>query len=343
MKNNHDTSLALLTVVRFKEFLREPEAVFWVFVFPILLAAGLGLAFRNKPAEVLKIGVVSPGLASSLRAEKLLDVREFSESAALDALRTGEVVLVAEPGEHGVAYRYDDTNPDGRGARAIADRAIQVAGGRTDPVPATDRLLRDAGSRYIDFLVPGLLGMNIMGSSIWSLAFGIVDARRRKLLKRLVATPMPRYQYLLSFILSRLAMLVIEVGALVAFGIFVFGVPLRGSFGSFAALCIAGSLAFSSIGLLLASRARTIEAASGLTNLVLMPMWILSGVFFSSQRFPDAILPVIRALPLTAMIDALRANMLRGASLSGVWHELAILGGWAAVSFVAALKIFRWR
>ena len=344
MKNNFmDQSLVQLTIVRFREFLREPEALFWVFLFPILLAAGLGLAFRNRPAEVLKVGAVTPEITRALRQEKLLDVQELDVRAADDALRAGKIALIAEPGNGGVVYQYDDTNPEGRTARMLADRAVQRAGGRIDPVKSGDLLMREPGSRYIDFLIPGLLGMNLMGSSIWGLAFGVVDARRKKLLKRLIATPMPRHEYLVSFLLSRLVMLIVEVSTLLGFGVLVFHVPVRGSLLAFAAMCVLGSLSFSSLGLLIASRVRTIEAVSGLTNSVMMPMWIVSGVFFSAQRFPDVIQPVIRVLPLTAIIDALRANMLQGAGLGALWPEIAVLGAWLIVCFTLALRIFRWR
>jgi len=339
-----DHPLVQLTVVRFREFMREPEALFWVFIFPILLAAGLGIAFRNRPADVLKIVAVTPELTQSLRQEKLLDVQQLSSAAAEEALRTGKAALLAEPGPGGaVVFRYDDTNPEGRTARMLADRAVQRAAGRTDPVASSDELIREPGSRYIDFLLPGLLGMNLMGSAIWGLGFAIVDARRKKLMKRLIATPMPRHYYLLSFILSRLLLLVIEVGAVLGFGALVFHVPVRGSRLDLAALCVLGSLSFSALGLLIASRAQTIEAASGLMNLVMMPMWIVSGVFFSAQRFPDALQPVIKALPLTALIDALRANMLQGANFSQLAPQLSILGAWLLVCFTLAMRLFRWR
>jgi ABC-2 type transport system permease protein len=339
-----DHPLVQLTVVRFREFLREPEALFWVFAFPILLAAGLGIAFRNRPPEVLKIAAITPQLAQSLRQEPLLDVQQLSPAQAQDALRTGKVALLAEagPGTE-VVYRYDATNPEGRTARMLADRAVQRAAGRADPVAASDRLMREPGSRYIDFLIPGLLGMNLMGSAIWGMGFTIVDARRKKLIKRLIATPMPRHYYLLSFLLSRLLLLVLEVSVVVSFGAFVFGVPLRGSLLDLAVLCVLGSLCFSALGLLVASRVKTIEAASGLMNAVMLPMWILSGVFFSAQRFPDLVQPLIRALPLTAAIDAVRANMLQGASLAQVGPQAGVLGVWLVVCFGLALKLFRWR
>jgi ABC-2 type transport system permease protein len=339
-----DHALVQLTLVRFREFLREPEALFWVFVFPLLLAAGLGVAFRNRPADVLQIAAVTPQMTNALRQEKLLDVRELPMAAAEEALRTGKVALVAEPGPGGtVVYRYDDTNPEGRAARMLADRVVQQAAGRVDPISSADQLMREPGSRYIDFLIPGLLGMNLMGSAIWGLGFAIVDARRKKLMKRLIATPMPRHYYLLSFVLSRLLLLVIEVGALLGFGALVFHVPIRGSLFVLAILCVLGSLSFSALGLLIASRVQTIEAASGLMNLVMMPMWIVSGVFFSAQRFPDVIQPVIKLLPLTAAIDALRANMLQGANFVQIAPQLGILGGCLIICFMLALTLFRWR
>jgi hypothetical protein len=265
--------LAELTRVRFLEFLREPEAIFWVFIFPILLAAGLGLAFRNRPPEVLAIAAVTPGLANSLRPEKLLDVRQMDLAAAEQALRTGKVALLVVPGPHGeVGYRYDDTNAEGRTARMLAQQAVERAAGRADPVASLDLPMREPGSRYIDFLIPGLLGMNLMGSAIWGMGFTIVDARRKNLIKRLVATPMPRYTYLLSFALSRIVLLAIEVAVLLGFGVAAFRVPVRGSLVVFASLCLLGSFTFSALGLLTASRVRTIEAASGIMNLVMMPI-----------------------------------------------------------------------
>jgi ABC-type polysaccharide/polyol phosphate export permease len=339
-----DHPLTQLTLVRFREFLREPEAMFWTFIFPLLLAAGLGIAFRNTPPQVLKIAAVSPQLTESLRRDKLLDVQQLSAAEAEEALRTGKVALAAEPDTNGtVVYRYDDTNPEGRTARMLADRAVQRAAGRSDPVASDDRLIREPGSRYIDFLVPGLLGMNLMGSAIWGLGFSIVDARRKKLMKRLIATPMPRPYYLLSFLFARIALLVVEVAALVGFGALVFGVPVRGPLLQLALMCLLGSLSFTALGLLISSRARTIEAVSGLMNLVMLPMWVMSGVFFSAQRFPDLVQPIVKALPLTALIDALRANMLQGANFAQVAAQLGILGAWLVVCFTLALRLFRWR
>jgi ABC-2 type transport system permease protein len=337
------SSLYQLTMVRFRLFLREPEAIFWIFLFPILLAVGLGIAFRNRPADVLAVGATTSQLTQALIADKGLTAATMDEAEGTEALATGKILLLAIQREEGVGYKYDDTNPDARTARLLVDRAIQASAGRHDAVHAGNELIHETGARYIDFVVPGLLGMNLMGSAIWGMGFAIVEARQKKLLKRLVASPMPKWQYLASFLLSRLVMLVIEVGAFLGFARLAFGVPFRGSLAQLIVLCLMTSLAFSALGLLVSSRARTMEAASGLMNLVMLPMWILSGVFFSAARFPLVIQPIVRALPLTAAIDAMRGNMLQGMNLSQQLPQVGILLAWFSVPFIVSLRIFRWR
>jgi len=344
-----DRSLVQLTLVRYREFLREPEAVFWVFVFPVLLAGGLGVAFRNRPAARQPVAVLSsaPGaaqLAAALRSDTALAVRVLDDSAAARALRTGDVTLVATAtGAGSVSYRFDDTRPEARTARLIADAAVQRAAGRRDPVSARDEEVRERGSRYIDFVIPGLLGMNLMGSGIWGIGFAVVDARKKKLLKRLIATPMRRAEYLASFLLSRLTLLCFEVVTLLGFGVLVFGVPARGSWAALAFICLIASLTFGAMGLLGASRVRTVEGASGLMNLMMLPMWVFSGVFFSASNFPHAMQPFIQALPLTAVNNMLRANLLQGAALGTMWGEMGIAAAWLVLSFFLALKLFRWK
>jgi ABC transporter DrrB family efflux protein len=343
MSRLETSSLYQLTVTRLKLTLREPEAIFWIFVFPILLAIGLGIAFRNRPPDVLPVGATTEQLTQALAADSGLKATEMDESTGIHALAVGTIVLLAEQTGHGVVYRYDNTNPDARTARMIADRAIEVAAGRKDVVTATNELVHEKGSRYIDFVVPGLLGMNLMGSAMWGLGFSIVDGRQKKLLKRMVASPMPRWQYLMGYLLSRLIMLAVEVVVFLGFAKLVFGVPFRGPLWQLGLLCLLVSMVFSALGLLTASRARTMEAVSGLMNLVMLPMWILSGVFFSASRFPAIVQPLVRALPLTAAIDAMRGNMLQGVQLGQLTVQVGILLAWFAVPFAVALRIFRWK
>src|SRR5216117_369078 len=346
-KNN---SMVQLTLVRFREFIREPEAVFWTFIFPILLAAGLGIAFRQRGPDKVPIGVISsgPGVAAvieSLKRDSSLVVESYDDSSGARALRTGKIALLVVPTatRDSVRYVYDRGRSEAANARVLADRAVQQGADRVDPVRATDTYITEKGSRYIDFLIPGLLGMNLMGSSIWGLGFAIVTARSKKLLKRLMATPMSRVQYLLSFLCSRLVFLILEIITLLGFGHFAFGVPLRGPLGTLFLICILGALSFGGLGLLSASRARTTEAVSGIMNFIMLPMWIFSGVFFSAANFPQTVQPYIKVLPLTALNDALRANMLEGATFTGVTPQIIVIVVWGFLTFVAALKLFRCR
>ena len=335
-----------LALSRMREFYREPEAVFWVFGFPIVLAFALGLAFRNTGPGELQVGV-APGagdsaLAATLDSSPRLVAAVLDSGTARLRLRTGRIALLVVPGDP-LVYRYDSTRTESGLARLEVDDVLQRAQGRSDRVAVRDDRVVAPGSRYIDFLIPGLLGMNLLGSGIWGVGFSVVQARQRKLLKRYMATPMRRSHYLLSFILSRLVFLLLEVVALVGFGWLLFGVAVRGSFATLAVLTILGAFAFAGLGLLVASRAKTIEGVSGLMNLVMLPMWILSGTFFSYSRFPDAMIPFVKALPLTALNDSLRAVMIDGAGFLSLGAPVAIVMAWGAVSFAIALKIFRWR
>lgn len=337
--------LVELTLTRVLEFVREPEAVFWVVVFPMILAFALGIAFRSKGEEPVHAGVLGTDTAAvtaALTSAGGITVHTLEPERADLALRDGVVQVIVIPGEP-PSYRFDPTRPESRLARLVVDAALQRAAGREDRFAAGEQRMSVVGARYIDWLIPGLVGMNIMGTSMWGVGFAIVWARARKLLKRLAATPMSRVHYLLGQLLSRLLFLIVEVGALLIFAKLVFSVPVFGSLFVLAIVSFVGALSFGALSLLIASRAKTVEAASGWMNLVMLPGWVVSGVFFSSANFPAVTQPFIHALPLTALIDALRAVMLDGASLVGVSGELAILAAWTVVPFIVALRIFRWQ
>ena len=338
--------LAALTLARFRLTIREPEMVFWIFVFPILMALALGIAFQARGEEPVPVAVRdAPGAAPVLDAlARTGDLEPFaaSEGDELALLRDGRAHLVVVSGSP-PTYRYDPVRPESRLARLLVDRALAGEAGHAPAGAARTEEVATPGSRYIDWLVPGLLGMNIMSSGMWGLGFGIVVARSRKLLKRMVATPMRRSHFLASLVISRLVFLGLEMFALLGFAAWFFGVGSEGGFAALLAVALLGALAFGGVGLLTASRARTIEGVSGIMNVVMMPMFICSGVFFAVTNFPEAAQPFIRVLPLTAMIDALRGVMLNGHGLAGVGGELGILAGWGAVSFVVALRVFRWQ
>ena len=339
-----------LLMARMLELKREPEVVFWVFVFPLLLALGLGIAFRNKPGNGPSLAIVQA--LGSKDAETLLHaspgheqfkIQVLNEDGARQGFRLGKFDLVIEPdSKGGFTYLYDPARPESVLAKSQVNDALQAAAGRKESVPTTTVTSSEPGSRYIDFLIPGLLGMNLMNSGMWGIGFALVDMRQRKLLKRFVGTPMRRTDFLLALASSRLILMIIEVGLLLVFGVLFFHMRVLGSVGSIALIAAIGSLTFGGVGLLTASRAQKIESVSGLINLVMMPMWIFSGVFFSYERFPNAIHPLIKALPLTALNDALRASILEGTPLFHQWPRLLVMIVWGGISFALALKWFRW-
>jgi len=335
---------------RMLELKREPEVVFWVFVFPLLLALGLGIAFRNKPADAVAIAIVqgagsedAAALLASSPQHASFKIKVESLDNARKGLRLGKYDLVIEPdGKEGIQYLYDPARPECVLARTQVNDALQAAAGRKDAVATSVVTSSEPGSRYIDFLIPGLLGMNLMNSGMWGIGFALVDMRQRKLLKRFVGTPMRRGDFLMALASSRLILMIIEVGLLLAFGVIFFHMRVLGSVFAIALIAAIGSLTFGGVGLLTASRAQKIESVSGLINLVMMPMWIFSGVFFSYERFPAVIQPLIKALPLTALNDALRASILEGTPLLQQWPRLLVMALWGGISFVLALKLFRW-
>lgn len=387
--------LVELTLTRLREFTREKEAVFWVFVFPLLLSFALGIAFRNTAPEKTVVAVEADTATSSVTnanelASKLSqspDIKAvvLAPAEAAQALRSGKVSLVVRAQRGGIGdggqglvengrandeqktdkervgnnassltpdphplspvfdYRFDPTRPESRTARLVVDDALQRASGRADAASVREEKVTEPGARYIDFLIPGLIGLNLMGSGMWGLGFAVVTARGRKLLKRFAATPMRRSHYLLSFMLSRLVFLTLEVVAVVLFARLAFGFRVQGSLLSLVLIGLLGGFTFSGIGMLVAARPTTIEGVSGLMNFVMLPMWLLSGTFFSSERFPQIFQPFIKALPLTALNDSLRAVMNEGAPLSASWVALSVMLAWCLVSFAVALKIFRWQ
>ena len=346
-----------LVLARLLELMREPEALFWVYGFPILMTLALGIAFRNQPVEQIVVDILAgpaaeateKALAKSASPERFR-TRILPESEAAMRLRTGRTDLVVVPsvsagaagGPH-YEYRFDATRPQSVLARSAVDDQLQRAAGRRDVAEVKLVAVDTPGSRYIDFLVPGLLGMSLMGGGMWGVGFVTVDMRRRNLLKRFLATPMKKSHFLAGLMVSRMLFMIPEVLILLVFARYAFGVVIQGSLLTVVFLILLGAVTFSGLGLLVASRAKTIEMVSGLMNLVMVPMWIFSGIFFSSERFPEAIQPLIKVVPLTPLIDALRSVMLEGAPLAAQLPRVSIMTAWGAVSFALALRWFRWR
>jgi ABC-2 type transport system permease protein len=347
---------------RLLEFVREPELIFWVYGFPLLMTLALGIAYREQPLQKLRVDVADGPLAAADMAALVhvpahADKPALAEpaggmaaqvlplTASLEHLRTGraDLVIDRDPArESTIRYHFDPTRPESVLARDRARDALERAAGRRDLLAVEDVPQTAIGSRYIDFLIPGLMGLSLMGGGLWGVGFVAVEMRIRRLLKRFLATPMRRWQFLLSIMVGRMLLMIPEMLLLVFFSRWAFGVRIFGNPFSVAILVVLGALCFAGIGLLVASRAKTLEAINGMLNLIMLPMWLASGVFFPRERYPEAIQPLLRALPLTALVDALRGVMLEGLPLAGCWTEVVTLVAWAAVSFTVALRIFRW-
>jgi ABC-2 type transport system permease protein len=338
--------LVELTLARLREFVREPEALFWSFLFPIVMSVAMAIAFPSGSAQPVRVGV-PPGVESdalrrALAGDATITVLDVSPDDELRELRDGRIHVIVRPGSP-PTYRFDANRDESRVARLVVDNVLKRAAGRPEPWSAHEEAAEIAGSRYVDWLIPGIVALGIMNNGMWSIGFMTVQARLRKLLKRLVASPMKKREFLLAQVLARLLFLGPEVAVPLLFGALAFGMPIRGSILSIAVVSLLGGLMFGAIGLLVGSRVRTVEAISGLMNLMSVPMWMLSGVFFSSSNFPAVVQPAIQVLPLTALVDGLRAVVLEGAALGAIRGEMLLLTVWAVVPFAIALRIFKWR
>jgi ABC-type multidrug transport system permease subunit len=338
-----------LCLARLREYYREPEVLFWGFVFPLLLSGALAVAFRDRPPSPSRAVVLQrPGagrLLAALGQTPLLRAELARDDEAVGALRMGRADIVVVPPASPTAaidYRFDPSRPEADVARARVDDALQRAAGRKDVVSSHDLAVSEPGGRYVDFLVPGLIGMNLMSAGMWGVGYVLVDMRIKKLLRRLLATPMRPADFMAAQMATRVVFTFLEVGFLLGFGRLALGVPVRGSLAAVMTIGLIGALCFAGLGLAVASRARKIETVSGLMNLVMMPMFVGSGVFFSVDRFPQAVQPALRLLPLTALNDALRAVTLEGADLVSQSGRIAVLLAWGGLSFVLGLKLFRW-
>ncbi len=335
-----------LTFARLLEFAREPGIVFWVFLFPLLMAFGLGIAFRNQTVEAPRVAVVGAPEAQETRALKesrRLKVVALPEDAARrELLRTKvDLVVLVEPGAPRLLF--DPRSGKSEVAKLLVTEVLEEAAGRKDLVRPKHEASVVPGARYIDYLIPGLIGMNLMGTSLWGVGYNLVLARKRRLLRRYAVTPMRRTHFLLSYFFARSLFLFAEIGVLLLFGWALFGTTIVGSLLAYAWVAFLGAASFAGISLMIGARIENTEVANGWMNLVQLPMWVLSGVFFSYERFPEWMWPLIRALPLTAINDALRTIGNEGGGLLSCRVELLVLLVWGGVGFLVAKRMFRWQ
>jgi ABC-2 type transport system permease protein len=367
-----------LIVALFREIIREPGVLFWGILFPILMSLGLGLAFTKKADVVRKVAIINssevrlsetgPTVVSDFlqkRCEK--NTQEDKESwqwryiikddklgnsiflfysmswkEAMQLLKRGTINVILLEANGALEYHFDPMNPDAQLTYLKLENTI----GKGDALPLNNnseiKPLTVTGTRYIDFLVPGLITMGVMMSCMWGISYGIIEKRSKKLLRRLVATPMKKSHFLIALIAVRIAMNFIESTALFLFSLFAFKITIQGDISALILMFLAGNIAFAGIAVLVSSHTSNTEVGNGLINFVVFPMMVLSGIFFSYQNFPEWSLPVIRNLPLTMLTDGMRSIFNEGAGYHEVAMPILILISIGVLFFTAGLKIFKW-
>jgi ABC-2 type transport system permease protein len=365
---NHQ--LYRLIVAHIKEIVREPAVLFWGIGFPILMAWGLGIAFSTKKEMNREIAVIYQNPTVSIQKSVLADIIEhypgkqkgdyllplrnektgdinltFHECTLDEAhvlLKKGTISLIVEVSQDKIHYNFDPANAEAQLlyqlVKGVVYNGPQYYASHQDEI----KPLTVSGTRYIDFLIPGLLAMGIMMSSSWGISYTLIERRSKKLLRRMVATPMKKSNLLIALITARFIMNVIEAVLLYLFAWLYFDIQIQGNPVALLALFIAGNMAFAGISVLISSHTANPEVGNGLINAVVTPMMVVSGIFFSYSHFPEWTIPVIRHLPLTMLADGVRSIFNEGAGLMEVWREVLILCTTGLVTFVIGLKVFKW-
>ena len=344
-------SLYQLILNNFRTFFREPAILFWAVLFPIIMAWVLGIAFSNKGESLRTVYVTGRGeIPEMIRGEEVfgedtgsparIKFRNTSEEEAIRAIKQGVIGLYVKVDGDSLTYHFDPVNSDAQLTHLLLERGLH---GKGDGVIKTSiQQLEAKGTRYIDFLIPGLIAFGIMNSCVWGIGWNLIETRMKKLLRRMVATPMKKSVFLSSHIATRIVLGGFETLLLFVFARLYFETEITGSAAAFFAVFLAGIFAFSGIAILIASRTSKTEVANGLVNAVTLPMMILSGIFFNYHNFPDWVIPVIQVLPLTLLADSIRSIFVEAAGFTEVVRPLLILCATGLVTFILGLRVFRW-
>jgi ABC-2 type transport system permease protein len=341
-------SLIQLILVNFKTFFREPAILFWAVLFPIIMAWVLGVAFSNKGESLRTVYVIGESAPEKITGEKVMGeetgnayrikFQPSSEEEAIRAVKRGLTTLFIEVKGDSLIYHFDPLNSDAQLTHLILERGI----GDVDTKNTAIDPLQTKGTRYIDFLIPGMIALGIMNACIWGIGWSLIENRMKKLLRRMVATPLKKPIFFTAQMFTRIILGAFETILLILFAWLYFGISITGSIPAFIAVFLSGIFAFAGIAILMASRTSKTEVANGLVNAVTLPMMILSGIFFNYHNFPDWAIPIIQALPLTLVADSIRAIFIEGAGFIDVLRPVVILCGIGLVTFTFGLRVFKW-
>ena len=379
-KNLIHNQLFELISAYFKEIIREPGVLFWGIAFPILMSLGLGIAFTKKPDIVRNVALIASSQSVSRMSDSsdkiisfLQNHAEKTETAgstsetykivipdaklgnttflfklttwqnAMDLLKRGNLSIILDEKNGQGQYHFDPMNPDAQLTYLKLTELFGEKGRQSNLLKETNvEPLTVSGTRYIDFLVPGLIAMGIMMSCMWGLSYGIIDKRSKKLLRRMVATPMRKSYFLIALITVRVGMNFVESSLLFLFAALVFNITIQGNIAALIIIFLAGNIAFAGIAIFISSHTGNTEIGNGLINVVVLPMMVLSGIFFSYHNFPDWSIPFIKLMPLTMLADGIRSIFIEGAGFAQNTVPTIILLAIGVFFFSTGLKLFKW-
>jgi ABC-2 type transport system permease protein len=364
-------SIVQLILINYREFIREPGIVFWSVIFPVLISWVLGVAFSNRGEMMQKVAIVESSPAQNIKFRAFLanaypvlnindsSLQEFSKTIenpklgnttyrfvytrwddAIIMLKRGQTNIIIEEKPDSLMFHFDPKNPEARLNYIVLSSVIKDESFIHET--GYIKVLEKTGTRYIDFLIPGLLAMGIMNSFLWGISYALIEMRSKKLLRRMIATPMKKSEYLFSHFVARVSLAIFEASILFLFAWLYFHIHIQGSLIAFIMIFFAGNICFTGIGVLLASRTSSSRVGTGLINFVSLPMTVLSGVFFSYHNFPDFVVPFIQKLPLTMLADSIRSIFNEGTGISESLPEFFILSGLGILCFITGLKIYKW-
>jgi ABC-2 type transport system permease protein len=364
-------SLIQLILIHYREFIREPGILFWSIIFPVLMAWVLGIAFSKKNELVQQVAFIEDSLNMNKELRHFLndavyiDIPEkkgpdyFGKTiqneklgktsyrflltdwdGGLMLLKRGQANLILMEYPDSLEYFFDPINPQAKMAYVMLSSAINDENLVYET--ASINTLTQKGNRYIDFLIPGLMAMGVMNSLLWGMSYALIDMRSKKLMRRMVATPMKRSEFLISIFIARLSITVFEALLLLTFAIAYFHIAIQGSLPAFILIFLAGNIAFSGIAILISCRTANSRIGTGLINVISLPMMVLSGIFFSYHNFPDFAIPIIRRFPLAMMADSLRSVFIEGAGIVQVSLNATMLCLLGIICFAIGLRTFKW-
>jgi ABC-2 type transport system permease protein len=368
MKHNLNT-LWQLILINYKEFVREPGILFWALAFPVLMAWVLGIAFSKKAEFIQNVAYVKSSLHTNNELTAFLESSEIvfpkinpgpeyrksfetkmgrisfrlipvTMDSAVLMLKRGQASIILQDKKDSLYYLFDPQSADARFNYIMLSSAINHE--RIIQDTTSVQILSQKGTRYIDFLIPGLLALGIMNDFLWGIGYGLIEIRTKKLLRRMVAAPMKKSLFVFSHFFARITLAIFEAVVLLLFSWVYFRIQIQGSFTAFIMLLLAGSFCFAGISILVASRTSSSRIGNSLINLISMPMMILSGIFFSYHNFPDFIIPVIQKLPLTMLADSLRGIMIEGTGLVENMPQFLFLSGLGTICFLVGIRIYKW-